>query len=165
MNRFLSFLGLFLILLFSSVCFSQVVPEDSPQGEEAEEERDIFEALQQKSLSGATVSIYQDGEIQALVLRHITLNKKQGGISGYRVEIFSETGYGAKDAAENARKEFEKKYESIPAYVVWDGINFKVRIGDFRSRDEAKRTMFEISPDYPFTFMVKEMINFPKLNY
>ncbi|MBU0765023.1 MAG: SPOR domain-containing protein [Bacteroidetes bacterium] len=132
---------------------------------EKEPEKDFFEVLQEKTGNAGEVTVFQDADLRQLVNRHIELNEKVDAIPGWRIEFFSESGYGSREAAMKARKEFEVKYPDIGAYESYDGINFKVRVGDFRTKSEAMKVKYRIAGDYPQTFIVKEMIRFPEPEY
>jgi hypothetical protein len=41
--------------------------------------------------------------------------------------------------------------------------DFKVRVGDFRTRNEALALKEQIKKSYPNAFLVKDIIQFPKL--
>ena len=54
-------------------------------------------------------------------------------------------------------------YPGIMAYVVYHEPNYKVRVGDFRTRIEAEGFMKRIMGEYPSAFVIKDKILFPKL--
>ena len=79
-------------------------------------------------------------------------------IDGYRIEIFSSSGANSKLKARNYRIQFIDKYDSIPAYVVWEYPNFEVRTGDFRTKLEAEKALALIVNEFPFAFITKDKI-------
>jgi hypothetical protein len=85
------------------------------------------------------------------------------GIEGYRILIFSDSGNYSKNAALNAKEEFEKRFPDIDAYIFFEEPNYKVRVGNFRSRLEAERCLHKISNIYSNTIIVPDFIEFPKL--
>lgn len=86
------------------------------------------------------------------------------GIEGYRVQIFFDSGTNSGNRAEDAKKSFEEEYEGVPAYITWRAPNYRVRVGDFRSRLEAEKFLARISRDYPNAWVIKDEINYPPLN-
>ncbi len=116
------------------------------------------------------VAIYQDSRINSLIEKHIfinehfLLNKENHAIEGYRLQIFFESGNNSSTQARQIKEEFEKKYKSIPAYITWKAPNFRVRVGDFRTRMEAEGFLQKIIQDYPNVWIIKDEINFPNLN-
>ncbi len=109
-------------------------------------------------------TVNQDERLNELVDRHISINKEQEGMQGYRIRIFSESGQGARSSATNVRAKFFNKYPDIETYLVYDAPNFKVYVGDFRTRSEALKMQNKISRDYPFSFIISDRINFPPLD-
>ena len=107
------------------------------------------------------IEIIQDSRIQALLDKHIAINKKQKGIPGYRVQIFF--GSKRKDALE-MKAEFLNKFPDINAYTKYDEPYFKVRVGDFRTQLKAQKFYKEISGDFHNAFIVQDLIILPFLN-
>ena len=61
--------------------------------------------------------------------------------------------------------EFNSKHPKIEAYLMFQEPNYKVRVGDFRSRMDAQRFLHKITEDYPNAFIVKDNeINYPNLD-
>ncbi len=110
--------------------------------------------------------VSQDEQIQLLMDVHQKLIKRQQGIPGFRVQIFMDSGTQARLRTQRARAEFESKYPDINAYITYDEPNFKLRVGDFRTRLDARRFIEYISEDYPreSVYIVLDTINFPDLD-
>lgn len=110
------------------------------------------------------VEIIADAKITSLVAKHIAFNENKNGIKGYRIQIFFDSGNNSKSNAMSSMKEFTNKYPEIGAYLTFQEPNFKVRVGDFRTRLDAKRLLHKISDEFPNSFIVKENnINLPLL--
>lgn len=103
------------------------------------------------------VELIRDPRIDALLEKHIAINKKQKGIPGYRVQIFF--GSKRKDAL-NLKADFLKKYPDIDAYTEYDEPYFKVRVGDFRTQLKAQKFHKELSGDFPNAFIVNDLIKY-----
>jgi hypothetical protein len=111
------------------------------------------------------ININQDERLNELVRRHIMINKEKQGIPGYRIRIFSESGQMARSRANNVRANFFNKYPEFETYLDYDQPpNFRVYVGDFRTRSEALKIQKKINRDYPYSFIVSQMINFPSLD-
>lgn len=118
---------------------------------------------QENSPAGRLV-VNQDDRINELINRHISINKQTEGMPGYRIRIFSESGQGARPRATDVRAKFFNNYPDIETYLVYDAPNFKVYVGDFRTRSEALKTQRKISRDYPYSFIISDRINLPPLD-
>lgn len=105
------------------------------------------------------VQVFQDGRIDLLVARHIEENKKGTGVPGFRVRIFSQSGHNARQNANQVRAEFLRRYPDMEGYLTYDAPNFKVYVGDFRTRSEAIRFHKRVSRDFPNAFIVIDQIN------
>jgi len=105
------------------------------------------------------LNIDKDYRLDKLVSWHIQNNKRREGIEGYRVEIFSSTN--DKQRALDKKVEFLSKYPDCDVYVLFNSPNFKVRVGDFRTKSEAFKLFKKIEKDYNAAFVVKDNINFP----
>jgi hypothetical protein len=110
--------------------------------------------------------VSQDAKIQLLLDAHHELIKSQQGIPGFRVQIYMDSGSQARLRTQRARAEFESQYPDINVYITYDEPNFKLRVGDFRTRIDARRFIEHISDDYPSesVYIVLDTINFPDLD-
>ncbi len=63
--------------------------------------------------------------------RYIERTMKQ---AGYRVQVFTTTSL---DQAREKEQEFTQSLKTYPVYKVYDPPYYKIRVGDFRSREEA----------------------------
>ncbi len=82
-------------------------------------------------------------------------------INGFRVQIF--TGSDRKDAYDMQAK-FQEKYPGVRTYITYIEPDFKVRVGDMRTRLEAEKLMQELRKDFVSLFIIQEKINIPKVN-
>ena len=112
------------------------------------------------------LNINKDYRLDKLVNWHIQNNKRRDGIEGWRVEIFFTTN--DKQGALDKKVEFLSKYPDSDVYVLFMSPNFRVRVGDFRTKSEAWKFLKKIEKDYAAAFVVKGTINFPlamSMNY
>jgi len=108
--------------------------------------------------------IVQDARVDSLVKFHIKANEFDPAIEGWRIQIFFEAGNYSKSQAIEAKSNFVNKYSNVPVYLIFQEPYYKVRIGDYRTKMEAEAFLKKISGSYPNAFVVKDEINFPKLN-
>lgn len=106
--------------------------------------------------------VVQDDDITWLVEKYNTQNQNKPIISGYRVQIYFDSGNQSKKKANDVKTQFLAKNPDKPCYLVYQAPNFKVRVGDFRSRYEAYKFYREIKNDFPSAYIVKDEISFPK---
>ncbi len=65
--------------------------------------------------------------------------------------------------AMNERSRFIKEYPEIPTYLEYEAPNFKIYVGDFRSKLEGFKTYKQIGKEFRNAFIVPAHINLPKL--
>lgn len=114
--------------------------------------------------AGKVEVLAQDARINSLVNKHIAFNEKRETISGFRIQIFFDSGNNSKSRAVDVMNAFKGKYSKVAAYLTFQEPNYKIRVGDFRSRMDAQRFLHKITDAYPNAFIVKDNeINFPDL--
>jgi len=79
---------------------------------------------------------------------------------GYRVQVF----FGPeRNEALEVKSEFNKMYEDLPAYLTYQQPNFKIRVGNFKTRLEALKYLKDIQLLYTGAFLVKDNVKLPGL--
>ena len=112
------------------------------------------------------ISVNSDPRIDELVKLHVAYNKAFPFMSGYRIQIFMESGNEALNQAEKVKEVFNEKYKNNNAYLIFVAPYYRVRVGDFRTRLEAEKFLQQIIRKYPNAWVIKDEINFPELtNY
>ncbi|MEI6696797.1 MAG: SPOR domain-containing protein [Bacteroidota bacterium] len=109
------------------------------------------------------LDVVQDEKINELLSKHLKINEVINTIPGFRINVFFQSGNNSKTGAMQCKAVFTEKYPDIEAYVVYEEPNFKVKIGDFRTRMEARGFVQQIKMDFPDAFVIKDQINFPKI--
>ena len=121
-----------------------------------------FNLLSAQNNEGS-LDVIQDSRVNELQEKHIQFNEVVNTISGFRVNIFFQSGNNSKNMANQIRAKFAEKYPDIPAYIVFEEPNFKVKVGDFRTRVEARGFLEKIKIDFPDAFVSKDEIYFPAI--
>jgi len=109
------------------------------------------------------LNINQDPRLENMLKWHIENNRNRDGIEGYRVEIFFSSSFNAREKAFQMKKEFMSKYVDFDVHIKYTAPNFRVRVGDFRTKNEALKLHKRIQKDYPGAFIVPDVIQFPSL--
>jgi len=122
----------------------------------------IYSGFGQKT--GKVEIIVPDTRIGTLVSKHVAFNENRGSIRGFRIQIFFDSGNNSKNSAITVMNEFKAKYPKTEAYLMFLEPNFKVRVGNFRSRMDAQHFLYKIAEEYPNAFIVKDdEINYPDI--
>jgi hypothetical protein len=109
------------------------------------------------------VEVVKDPLVDTLIARRPSLNKNivtgEESTNGYRVQIF----FGSnRQAAYNAQAKFKNDYPEIRTYITYTEPNFKVQVGDFRTRLEAQKLENELNQQFSSLFIISQKINPPK---
>jgi hypothetical protein len=107
------------------------------------------------------LKINQDSRLEKMLSWHIENNKINNSIDGFRVEIFFSSDIDAKQKALKKKVEFLSIYPENTVHVKYISPNFRVRVGDFRTKNEALKLYKEIKTTYPVAFIVTDKIDFP----
>lgn len=96
------------------------------------------------------VRVVQDSTLTLLMQEKIAgITHGTGEMAGFRVQVFSSNEQGqAKTDALNLQAQLEQAI-TTPVYVVSDPPSIKVRIGDFRTREEALAFQQEFLKQFP----------------
>ena len=99
-----------------------------------------------------------DVAVADMVAKHVELNARVKTIPGYRVQIASFSGVSSKNNAFALKERFEADHPEAQAYIMFDEPNFKVKVGDFRTRLEAYAYLQQIKEVYK-GYIVRDNIN------
>jgi hypothetical protein len=103
--------------------------------------------------------IVQDPAIDTLVSRHIIANASKNGVDGWRIQIYRGGHRTAGDDSNKIRARFMEDFPDIRTYRTFDRPNwFKVKVGDFRTREEAAIVYFDILKKYPEAYLIRDVI-------
>ncbi len=145
------YLLFFLYILTGQVIFAQVsFPDNNLQ------KSNLPEVLQQ-------IQVNRDPLVDKMLDWHIENNKIKNKIDGFRVEIFFSSDVDAKEKALKKKMEFLSVYPDYTVHVKYVSPNFRVRVGDFRTKNEALKLYKEIKDNYPVAFIVTDEIDFPMM--
>ncbi|MBP7451013.1 MAG: SPOR domain-containing protein [Flavobacteriales bacterium] len=78
---------------------------------------------------------------------------------GFRVQIF----LGDRRSAEETKRTFLQLNPDTPAYLSWLAPNFRLRVGDLRTRLEAEHLLRELKTTYPGSYIVSDEIEMQRI--
>ncbi len=111
---------------------------------------------------GVNESVVQDEKIEWLIEQHKRINENRDGIPGFRVQIYADSGSRSKLRTEREKVKFDQKYPEVGSYLIYEEPYFKLRVGNFRTRLDARRFLEKISSNYEYAFIVFDKIEFPE---
>ena len=98
--------------------------------------------------------------LDSLIDKNIAKNNINKTISGYRIQLFSGN---ERINANNIKTKFLRLFPEQAAYLSYQQPYFKIRVGDFRSRLEAKLFYNKIKEEFSESIIIQDKINLPKL--
>ncbi|MBC8266401.1 MAG: SPOR domain-containing protein [Flavobacteriales bacterium] len=108
------------------------------------------------SLQTYETSLLGDQRVKNLLQRHINLNKEKG-VMGWRLQIFSNTD---REKAQEVRTRFLQNFPEIRAYLTHKAPYFKVVVGNFHTKLQAKKVQSEISSKFRCYIVPSKVIIF-----
>jgi len=97
-----------------------------------------------------------DPRIEKLVKTYDALKKEDNKVSVYRVQVFS----GERENANKALKFFEKNHFRQYSSIIYDQPNFKVKVGAFRTKNDAEKFVKTLDKAYSSAFILTEEIDY-----
>lgn len=104
---------------------------------------------------GEIISINQKG-VDKLVSKYKQILKKTGGVEGWRIQLIF------KDQKEEIlpyQIKFTNLYPEFPVQIAFDSPNYKLTVGNFRTRNEALKIKHQISKNFPGAYPVPIIID------
>lgn len=139
----------------------------------AEERSTIFDALRRTEPGKGQVLIHQSEAVRDLVgerMRGANVETTDSltflKVPGYRTQVFSGNNQRvSKEEAFRKEKEIKELFPDVPTYVTYDAPFWKLRVGDFRSHEEAYHMMRQLMEAFPGygkeMYIVREEIKIP----
>jgi hypothetical protein len=103
-------------------------------------------ALQLTAQEGK-VNIDQDKDISTL----LEYKKDLSTVDLYKIQVYQ----GNRSGAEDAKTKFESTYDEWPITMEYETPNYKIWVGNFRSRLEADKALIKIKKNYTNAFIFK----------
>jgi hypothetical protein len=113
-----------------------------------------------KTDSNSAIIVMKDARLDELIQKQKEINIQKQSIPGYRVQIYFG---GDRQKATDLKQEFIQKHPDMSAYLTYQQPNFKVRVGDFRTRLEATKFLRQLGDEYTFSFIVPDEISIKQL--
>ena len=113
------------------------------------------------SVIGPGAEINQTTQVRQALYNYISSNASKA-IQGYRIRVFYDNSPQARVRSESIAAYLRAQYPETGVYRSFESPNYKVTIGDFRTKDEALRIYNALKGTYPTAYIIKENINFPR---
>ena len=92
-----------------------------------------------------------EDKVAHLIVEKRKINPSLVSKERYKIQIFS----GESEKAKKTVIQFKQEFKDIDATIVFNTPNYKVWVGNFKSRMEAERNFAEIKKKYKNTLLIK----------
>ena len=113
------------------------------------------------SVLGPGVTVNQSRTMRSALDSYISNNAAKK-LSGYRIRVYFDNGQSARTRSESIARSVSNAFPGIGVYRTFESPNFKVCVGDFRTKDEALKVYHALKATYPTAIILKETINYPR---
>jgi hypothetical protein len=97
------------------------------------------------------ITVKQDPKFEQLLNDKRKINASISTNDTYKIQIFS----GKSDEAKKTLSSFKREFSTIDGTIIFQTPNYKVLVGNFKTRIEAERNLEEIKKSYKSVFLLK----------
>ncbi|OXA96284.1 SPOR domain-containing protein [Flavobacterium hercynium] len=97
------------------------------------------------------LTVNQDPKFEQLLNTKRKINTSISTNDTYKIQIFS----GKSEEAKKTLNDFKREYTDIDGTIIFNTPNYKVWVGNFRTRIEAERNLADIKKRYTSVFLIK----------
>ena len=109
-----------------------------------------FLCLSSRAQDGKT-NISVDPKIDQLLKEKRKLNTGLFLNEAYKIQIF----YGNSEESKKKLQEFKREFKDLDGTIIFNSPNYKVWVGNFKTRIEVERAMVDIKKKYPTALLIK----------
>ena len=113
------------------------------------------------SVMGSGVTVNQSQAMRSAFDGYISNNASKK-LSGYRIRVYFDNGQNARARSEAIARTISGTFPGIGVYRTFESPNYKVTVGDFRTKDEALKVYHALKSTYPTALLLKDTINYPR---
>ncbi|RAJ10745.1 sporulation related protein [Chitinophaga skermanii] len=118
----------------------------------------LFATAANAQVSDGSVKVVKDSRIDILVKKQVYINTLAiRNQPGFRVQVINTT---KRNDANEAKARVMQAFPDVKTYLEYQSPYFKVRVGDFKTRDEATELRDKLSNMFPGgVFVIPTIIN------
>ena len=113
------------------------------------------------SVLGSGVKVNQSQSMRSAFDSYVSNNASKK-LTGYRIRVYFDNGQNARNKSEAIARSVSAAYPGIGVYRTFESPNYKVCVGDFRTKDEALKVFHSLKSTYPTALLLKDTINYPR---
>ncbi|MFQ6603784.1 SPOR domain-containing protein [Flavobacterium piscis] len=95
--------------------------------------------------------VNQDPKFEQLLSEKRKINTSINTNDTYKIQIFS----GKSEEAKKTLSDFKREFSAIDGTIIFNTPNYKVMVGNFKTRIEAERNLADIKKRFKSVFLIK----------
>nr|WP_315195385.1 SPOR domain-containing protein [uncultured Flavobacterium sp.] len=99
----------------------------------------------------SNLTLNQDPKFEQLLSEKRKSNPNLSYNDRYKIQIFN----GVSETAKKTLSEFRQEFKDLDGTIIFNTPNYKVWVGNFRTRMEAERNLVDIKKRYKNVFLIK----------
>ena len=112
----------------------------------------LFSCITAKlSAQNSNLTLNQDQKFEQLLSEKRKSNQNLSYNDRYKIQIFN----GVSETAKKTLSEFKQEFKDLDGTIIFNTPNYKVWVGNFRTRMEAERNLVDIQKKYKNVFLIK----------
>lgn len=111
----------------------------------------FFTTTNKIAAQNTNLSVNQDPKFEQLLNEKRKSNTNLSYSDRYKIQIFN----GASEGAKKTLTEFRQEFKNTDGTIIFNTPNYKVWVGNFRTRMEAERNLVDIQKKYKNVFLIK----------
>jgi len=112
------------------------------------------------SFAQENVTYNIENGIENIEKQYINAWKRIKKMDGFRIQITSFSGVNSKTQIVNTEAQFKHHFSDIPSYITFFEPDFRLRVGNYRTKLEAYRALKKIAPLFAGAFVLKDQIEY-----
>ena len=113
------------------------------------------------SVMGSGGTVNQSRAMRSAFDSYVSNNASKK-LTGYRIRVYFDNGQNARARSEAIARSVSNTFPGIGVYRTFESPNYKVSVGDFRTKDEALKVYHSLKATYPTALLLRETINYPR---
>ena len=111
--------------------------------------------------NSGSVVVHKDARVDSLISKQIQINEEttrdsRRNIPGYRILVLTSND---RNKVFNAKVQIYQEYPELQSYIMYQAPNYKLKLGNFKTQDEAQPYIDKLSKIYPTgVYIIHEMI-------
>lgn len=111
----------------------------------------FFSTTSKIRAQNSNLEVNQDPKFEQLLNEKRKINTNLSYSDRYKIQIFN----GASEGAKKTLSDFRQEFKNTDGTIIFNTPNYKVWVGNYRTRMEAERNLMDMKRKYKNVFLIK----------